>query len=101
MSYMFHRASSFNQPLRWDTSNVIDMSCLFSDASSFNQPLRWDTSNVTNMVYMFYKATLFNQSLKNWVFHSDAKTYLMLGEAAAYDQELPDALDPKEVFGRV
>ena len=74
---------------------------MFARACSFNQPLQWNTSNVTDMRLMFYKATLFNQSLKNWVFHSDAKTHMMLNDAEAYDQELPDALDPEEVFGRV
>lgn len=40
MSYMFCRASSFNQPLStWDVGNVIIMTKVFSGASAFNQPL--------------------------------------------------------------
>jgi hypothetical protein len=50
-------AINFNQPLNFDTSNVIDMSCMFIGASKFNQPLYFDTSNVTDMGWMFRCAT--------------------------------------------
>jgi hypothetical protein len=36
---MFRKASSFNQPLNWDTGNVINMDSLFKEAKSFNQNL--------------------------------------------------------------
>ena len=37
---MFANAISFNKPLNnWDVSNVKDMSYMFHEASSFNQPL--------------------------------------------------------------
>ena len=35
MSRMFDSASSFNQDLNWDTSNVTDMTGMFKAASSF------------------------------------------------------------------
>ena len=66
MSDMFADATSFNQSLNWDTSNVTDMSDMFVGATSFNQSLNWDTSNVTGMSYMFMDAASFNQSLGNW-----------------------------------
>jgi surface protein len=34
-------ASSFNQDISWDTSNVTDMRDMFRDASSFTQELNW------------------------------------------------------------
>ena len=47
---LFTGATSFNQPLNWDTSKVTNMRSMFTDAISFDQPIRdWDTSNVTNM----------------------------------------------------
>ncbi|KAL3903136.1 MAG: hypothetical protein SGPRY_011799, partial [Prymnesium sp.] len=46
---MFSEASSFNQPLPFDTSRVTNMEYIFYGASSFNQPLPWDTSSITSM----------------------------------------------------
>ncbi|KAL1495202.1 hypothetical protein AB1Y20_017067 [Prymnesium parvum] len=62
---MFARASSFNQPLNWDTSSVTNFRGMFNQASSFNQPLNWDTSSGRDMYWMFYNASSFNQPL-NW-----------------------------------
>lgn len=53
----------YNQPVRWDTRFVTDMSFMFKDAKYFNQPLKLDTSRVTNMQGMFYGAEAFNQAL--------------------------------------
>jgi hypothetical protein len=44
------------------------MSAMFSGCSVFNQPLRFDTRAVTDMSLMFSRCTAFNQSLYNW-FH--------------------------------
>jgi hypothetical protein len=64
MSQLFSGASSFNQPLNWDTSAVTDMSAMFESASSFNKNLNtFNTINVTNMSAMFYGAILFNKNL--------------------------------------
>ena len=43
------------------------MSYMFYKATAFNQPLNlWNTSAVTNMSYMFYNAAAFNQNLSGW-----------------------------------
>ncbi len=47
----------------WDTSQITDMSYMFYKATNFNQPLHFDTSNVTDMHYMFGYAINFNQPL--------------------------------------
>ena len=60
---MFSDEPGFNQPLNWDTRNVIRMEAMFHNATSFNQPLNFKTQNVTNMEGMFHNATSFNQPL--------------------------------------
>ncbi len=51
MSYMYHDAKRFNQPLNhWNVSNVQYMSYMFANASKFNQSLHdWNTTNAFNM----------------------------------------------------
>ena len=51
MSFIFHVARDFNQPIgNWDTSKVTTMNSMFRRAVNFNQPIgNWDTSKVTNM----------------------------------------------------
>ena len=65
MEGMFHKATSFNQPLnKWNVSNVEYMVAMFANANSFNQPLNnWNVSKVESMVGMFDEATSFNQPL--------------------------------------
>ena len=53
MSGMFYGAKSFNQPIRFDTSRVTDMSDMFHGAEAFNQEVVFDTSQVITMKYMF------------------------------------------------
>jgi len=60
---MFQNATNFNQPLQFNTSNVINMSYMFNNATNFNQPLNFDTSKLTNMIYMFENAINFNHSI--------------------------------------
>jgi len=46
---------------------VTDMSYMFYKASAFNQNISgWNTFNVTNMNNMFLYASIFNQDLSGW-----------------------------------
>jgi surface protein len=53
---MFYGASSFNQPISWNTANVTNMASMFYNARNFNQSLSWNVSNVTSMNSMFRNA---------------------------------------------
>ena len=51
---MFHDAISFNQPIDFsDTSKVETMHRMFAYATSFNQRIVFNTSNVKTMMNMF------------------------------------------------
>ena len=75
MAWMFHEATSFNQPLNnWNVSNVTLMYCMFNSAYSFNQSLNnWNVSKVTDMFGIFMIAESFNQPLNNWNVHINGK----------------------------
>ena len=90
MSYMFFRATSFNQPLNnWNVSKVTNMSKMFNYASAFNQPLNnWNVSNVTDMSYMFLHATSFNQPLNNWNVSKVTNMDYMFYGASSFNQDL-------------
>ena len=52
---MFSKRENFNQSLKFnDTSKVTNMKGMFHECYKFNQPLAFDTSNVIDMDYMFY-----------------------------------------------
>ena len=64
---MFFGAKTFNQPLKWDVSNVIYMEYMFNSAIKFNQELNWDVSKVTSMKEMFINTQLEkNNKLPDW-----------------------------------
>jgi surface protein len=68
MSFMFGKATSFNQPLnKWDVSKVIDMEGRKERiVDKYGEISNWDVSNVTDMEGMFGCANSFNQPLNNW-----------------------------------
>ena len=57
MHCTFRDAKAFDQPLEWDTSNVISIVSMFEGAKAFNQPLVWD-EQVTST-----RSRRFNQAL--------------------------------------
>jgi surface protein len=64
---MFYNCKRFNQPLKWNTEKVEDMSYMFFKCINFNQPLdNWNVSQVTNMSGMFEGCAKFNQTLNSW-----------------------------------
>ena len=86
---MFNDATSFNQPLQWNTENVTNMSSMFEGATSFNQPLVWNTENVTNMSEMFEKAINFDQPL-NWDTGNVTNMSRMFKNARSFNQDIGD-----------
>ena len=65
MVSMFNNASSFNQPLNFNTSKVTSMISMFSYARVFNQPLNFDISNVISMYEMFNETNAFKDKYNN------------------------------------
>jgi len=84
---MFANATSFNQDLSWNTSQVTDMRYMFANATSFNQDLSWNTSQVTNMYGMFANATSFNQDL-SWNTSQVTDMHDMFFGATSFNQDL-------------
>ncbi len=67
MNYMFHHNTTFNQPLRWDVSKVVEMRRMFGSASRFNQDLdHWRLAADVNVDHMFMNATQFAGKLP-WI----------------------------------
>ncbi len=90
MSHMFFQAYAFNQSIEdWDVGKVKDMSVMFFGASSFNQFIgSWDVGNVTDMSAMFSVATAFNQDIGNWDISSTIKMSRLFRGARKFNQSL-------------
>lgn len=54
----------FYGALNLNTSNVIDMSTMFKGATSFNQPLMFDTYNVSYIGHIFYDTPNLNHKME-------------------------------------
>jgi surface protein len=92
MSYMFNKASSFNQPIgNWNVGSVTSMNRMFRDAAAFNQPLgNWTVSNVTDMSAMFRGALAFNQPLADWDVSSATDMSNLFDGASSFNQPIGD-----------
>jgi len=62
MEGMFYGATSFNQPLKWKTKNVIDMSYMFHEATSFDKPL----NGIQKKLLIYLKCLHMQQVLINY-----------------------------------
>jgi surface protein len=102
MSWTFHLAHSFNQPLAsWDVSNVTSMLMMFRVAHSFDQPIdAWDVSSVTDMNSMFHSAYSFNQPLASWDVSSVTDMYRMFMSATSFNQSI-DVWDVSSVTNMI
>ena len=85
---MFEGATSFNQDLSWDVSNMLDMSNMFKGATAFNQDLSWDVSEVTNMRSMFEGARAFNGDISGWDVSKVTTMENMFFNARAFNQNI-------------
>lgn len=84
---MFADCRSFNTPLVWNTTNVVDTGEMFRNATSFNQPVNFVTDNVIMMSYMFAGARAFNSTV---TFSSTARVKAMerMFSGSAFNQRL-------------
>jgi hypothetical protein len=60
---MFAYTERFNQPLKLNTSKVVNMTAMFTEATALNQNIELDTRSVTNTSHMFRGANLYNGTL--------------------------------------
>ena len=90
MSRMFSGAEKFNGGiLKWNTSQVTDMSYMFAGAARFNGDIRtWDTRNVRSMKAMFFMAQKFDQDIGGWKTGSVADMTQMFQGAKAFNRRL-------------
>ena len=87
-------ASSFNQPLGWDTSSATDMSGMFDAAGQFSQDLSaWDVSRVTKFTNMFRGTRLANE------FASGARHTSVCMIHQSWQAQNPTYWDPTTAIG--
>jgi hypothetical protein len=66
----FINANEFDQPLIWDTTNIINMIEMFGDANLFNSALNFNTTNVKYMSNMFRNTNNFDKDISLWIVSS-------------------------------
>ncbi len=86
MNFMFFNAASFDQPVDFNTANVEHMNSMFAGAASFNQAVNFNTAKVTDMRGMFSGATSFNQKVNFTDTSKVASMSHMFSNAASFNQ---------------
>jgi Mycoplasma protein of unknown function, DUF285 len=88
-SYMFYRAHSFDRPLQWDTSNVVDMSFMFAFTRRFNDSsvVDWDVSKVETLRGTFQSTASFDQDLSGWDIRNVKDTAFLFYKAVAFQKD--------------
>ena len=84
---MFRDATSFNQPVEWNTNGVTDMSDMFRGATSFNGNVNaLPMHTVVDASHMFDGATSFNGVMTQWSTGSLTSTASMFRNATSFNQ---------------
>ena len=87
MSEMFHNATAFNQPVRFNADKVKDMNSMFKGATAFNSEVVLVALEATNMSHMFEKATAFNSEVRLYTPEVTNMSY-MFAEAEKFNQPI-------------
>jgi surface protein len=116
LASVFFNATSFNQPVTWNVSNITSFSSLFNNADSFNQDISawsiktsgnvefsgmfannggfnngslnsWNTVGVTGMGFMFNNS-IFNQDISGWDTSNVIIMNSMFKDNTAFDQDI-------------
>ena len=59
MENMFYKATSFDQPIDFNSAKVTTMKRMFAEATSLNKPIKLDAASVTDVESMFESASSF------------------------------------------
>lgn len=85
----FKNATSLNQDLNWDVSNIHTFMRTFQGATNFNGDLsNWQTGNGELFTNMFGGATNFNRDISNWNMSKARKLTGMFLNATSFNQNI-------------
>lgn len=85
----FKNASSLNQDLNWDVSNIHTYMRTFQGATNFNGNIsNWQTGNGELFTNMFSQAINFNQDISGWNMSKARKLNGMFNGASSFNQNI-------------